>query len=198
MGRRRRDAPSHWQLEGTPTGRTENVTGARRRERRPRRSQRVGGVDVAGLAWVVARRRCSRRRSILCSSPAPLRSRTAPPPRPAPRELVTPRRRRAGGGAAHQPSPLLLPFSTFPPFCFPFGGGSGSGQNPNVGWWRLSSGACLPPAFEPAAPQGRGGIPRAAPRLGPPGARGGGACPLSALSGLRHEIRRENKNTVHN
>jgi hypothetical protein len=58
-------------------------------------------------------------------------------------------------------------------------GGSGKGQNPNVGWWQLSTGACLPPAFESATPQGRGGIPRATPRLRPPGARGGAGLSLS-------------------
>jgi hypothetical protein len=117
MGRRRRDALRQGRLEGTRTGRTINATGARRREGRPRCSLRVGGVDVAGLAWVAARRRCPRRRSIPCSGPAPLRSRTAPPPRPAPHELVPPPQQRAGGGARRFPaSPLLpqLPLSSSP------------------------------------------------------------------------------------
>jgi hypothetical protein len=47
----------------------------------------------------------------------------------------TPRRRRSGAArltSAHRSSFTPLPS----PSCFPFGGGSGRGQNPNVGWWR--------------------------------------------------------------
>jgi hypothetical protein len=119
------------------------------------------------MAW---RSRRSQRCSVLCSGPTPPRSRTAPPPRPAPRVLVTPRRRRAGGGAAHQPPPLLHLFSHLPPFLFPFGGAAlERGQNPNVGWWRWTTATGSPPlAFEPTAPPGQGEIP-GLPRLGPPG-----------------------------
>jgi hypothetical protein len=115
MGRRRRDALGQGRLDGTRTGKKINTTGARRREERPWRSLRVGGVDIAGLAWVAARRWCPRRRLLPCSGPAPLRPRTASPPRLAPHGLVPLRRRRAGGGAAQQLLPLLLYFSTFPP-----------------------------------------------------------------------------------
>jgi hypothetical protein len=70
-------------------------------------------------------------------------------------------------------SPLLLP----PPTA-----ALGRGKNPNAGRWRWPSGACPPPAFESAAPHGQGDFPVLPPRLGPPGARGGGARPLSVFS----------------
>jgi hypothetical protein len=168
MGRRRRDALGSWRLEGTPTDRDK----ARRRRKGkgwPRRSQRVGGVVVAGSAWAAARRRCR------CSRwrPAPVRlllGHVRLLPRPAPRDLVTPRRRRAGGGAAHRPSPPLLLFSFLPPFLFPFGGAAlERGQNPNAGWWRRTTAPCSPPlAFESPGAARQGEIP-GLPQLGPPG-----------------------------
>jgi hypothetical protein len=120
MGRRRRGALGNWRLEGTPTNR-DKARRRRKGEGWPRRSQRVGGVVVAGLAWAAARRRCR------CSRwrPAPVRlllGHVRRLPRPAPRVLVTPRWRRAGGSAAHRPSQPLHLFFYLPPFLFPFGG----------------------------------------------------------------------------
>jgi hypothetical protein len=134
MGRRRRGALGQRRLDGTRTGRTTMATGARRGEGRPRCSPWVGGVGVAGLAWVAAQRRCPRRRSIPCSGPAPLRSRTAPPPRPAPHELVLPPQQRAGGGARRFPTSPPLPH--FPLLLPPPMAALRRGKNPNVGWWR--------------------------------------------------------------
>jgi hypothetical protein len=87
------------------------------------------------------------------SSNAPAAARVGPPPR-----LLFPN------------SPLLLP----PPTA-----ALGRGKNPNAGWWRWSSGACSPPPFESTAPQGAGRFSGAAPRLGPPGARGGAGLSLT-------------------
>jgi hypothetical protein len=155
------------------------VTGARRRGW-SRSSQRVGGVDVAGLEWVAARRRCSRQRLLRSGSPAVS---SGAFPRPAPRVPVQPQQRRAGGGAAHRPSPPLLLFFYLPPFLFPFGGAAlERGKNPNVGWWRWTTAPCLPPlAFETPAPQGKAKSP-CCPGLVCPGARGGAACFLSTRS----------------
>jgi hypothetical protein len=179
MGRRRRGAPRLWRLDGTPTGRADNTTGARRGEGRPWCSLRVGGVDVAGLAWVAARRRCTRRRSFLCSGPAPPRPRTAPPlssgsTRTRPSAAATRRRRRAL-------VPRLASSPPLPPSSPPSDGGSGKGQKTpmRVGgeancYW-LSY-----PAFESAASRGHGELPRL-PRLGPTGGCGGAShIPLSA------------------
>jgi hypothetical protein len=178
MGRRRRSTLGNWRLEGTPTNR-DKARRRRKGEGWPRRSQRVGGVVVAGLAWAAARRRCR------CSRwrPAPVRlllGHVRRLPHPAPRVLVTPRRRRAGGGAAHRPSPPLLLFFYLPPFLFPFGGAAlERGQNPNVGWWRWTTAPCPPPlAFEPPAPQGMAKTQRC-PCWVCPGARGGAARFLS-------------------
>jgi hypothetical protein len=132
------------------------------------------------MAW---RSRRSRRCSVLCSGPAPLRSRTAHPPRPAPRVLVTPRRRR-GSPAPTAPPPLLPPSPLTLPLrrrC------SGKGQNPNVGWWRWSTATGSPPlAFEPTAPQGWAKS-RGCPSWVRPGGRGGTACPFLCVPGTpRH------------
>jgi hypothetical protein len=81
--------------------------------RRPRRSQRVGGVVEAGSrasrAW---RSRRSRRCSILCSGPAPPQSRTAPPSSGSSRtrhSTAATRQRRRGSPAFPAPPSLLLP-----------------------------------------------------------------------------------------
>jgi hypothetical protein len=140
LERRRRGAPRLWRLDGTPTGRAENTTGARRREGRPRCSPWVGDVGVAGVARVAAGRRCPRRRLTSCSGPAPLRTRTAPPPRPAPHEHVPPPQRRAGGGARRLPASPLLPQ-------LPLSGGAALARGQNPKW--VGSGGWLAQALHP-------------------------------------------------
>jgi hypothetical protein len=119
------------------------------------------------MAW---RSRRSRRCTVLCSGPAPPRSRTAPL---LVRLLAYSSLRGGDAPAAARltsPPPLLHLFSHLPPFLFPFGGAAlERRQNPNAGWWRRTTAPCSPPvAFESPGAARQGEIPRL-PQLGPPG-----------------------------
>jgi hypothetical protein len=139
-------------------------------------SQRVDGVDVAGLAWVAARRRCTRRRLLRSGSPAVSSGASLVRLLASPSSLSSDAPAAARRIVLHRPSsssstsPLPLPLRRR---------GSGKGQNPNVGWWRWTTAPCLPPlAFESPAPQSKAKTQRC-PGWVCPGARGGAACFLS-------------------
>jgi hypothetical protein len=157
LGRQRLDALGNWRLDGVPTDRGTRQDGGARRRGWPRRSQRVGGVDVAGLAWAAARRRCSWRRPLRSGSSAVTNGDSLV------RLFASLSSLSSDVPAAARRSVLHRPTSSF--------GGAAleRGQNPNVGWWRWTTGPRLPSlAFEPRRRKGQGEIP-GLPRLGPPG-----------------------------